>query len=66
MPNRINTLRSVKHDDYTTVRYAELVRLRQRDLELTLLRMAIRKVLAGEVADMIFEKAKELDNDLPY
>ena len=61
------TLRSVKRDDYTTVRYAELVGLRAADLELSLLRVAIgRMPEAARIWKKLDEIKEELDNDLPF
>jgi hypothetical protein len=59
-------IRNLKRDDYTVVRYEELLALRAANHRLTLLEMAMRRILTQGQRDDVERGMKELDDDLPF
>ena len=66
MPTK--SLRSLKRDDHTVVTWSELAKLRQADFELTILKLAIKKVAQTNPSVYATIKAAkdQIDGELPF
>ena len=59
-------IRSLKRDDYTTVRFEELLALREANHRLTLLEQAIAATLTPDEKIELDQAMRSIEDDLPF
>ena len=59
-------IRSLKRDDYTTVRFEELLALREANHRLTLLEQAIAATLNPDEKIELDQAMRSIEDDLPF
>ena len=59
-------IRSLKRDDYTTVRFEELLALRAANHRLTLLEQAIAMTLTPDEKIELDQAMRSIEDDLPF